>query len=855
MNKSVKNKLIIYIIPFLIIALIFSYFSSIIITKRALTDQIALKVEAIQGEQYAKVESLALNIQNISENLSIVVGNTYDDVTIEQYEHIIKQTLSSEKSLRGIGLYFEPYIFDENSQYSSIYIAKDKNEIKEIERYSSKNEYDYFSEYFYNYGKDSGKSVFTNAYYDNFTSSYLVTNITPIYDNQKFVGCVTATLQADYFQKLIKEYNEDGIDFYIVDSNGMYLSNKDISLVQEQANILNSEDEQLASIANTILTTKSDTITYSSEGKKNILYYDTIPNLKWKLIYVMPQDSISSTLNQVAIISLIISLFILVVVSLFIVFITNNFVHKPINNLLDELKKITNVNPSSNIDHTDLNTYDEFSLIGSSLINVKSNLEQYQKELDDKSSILIDKEASLKDVMEYNQAIINALPYLVFIFTRDGYCIYCKGTPYFSSVDNSDYIGKHITDIVDTDDVNIILDAFKTIQANETMRNINASYTIDGVLQYFNINISYCRENEIMYLPYRVTDLYDQLNKVKYLNQHDILTGLYNRTYYEQKLYEMVRKNAFPLTVIVSDINGLKLINDSFGTKEGDNLILQYSELLKATDVDFDLISRTSGDEFAMILPYTDKNSAKVLVDGLLLQCSEIFTNGIPLSVSFGIGTMNSETDSLSEVLKIAEDDMYQHKLYNSASKKDNTIVIINSTLQAKNPREQLHSNRVAELCEKTAKHLNMSMAEQSKLKTAGLLHDIGKIGIPENLLNKCGSLTESEYAEICKHPEIGYRILEASGNLKQISEYILAHHEKWDGSGYPRGLKGNEIPLEARIIAIADTFDAITSERSYREALPIEYAIAELVRCKGSHFEPTLVDLFIENVIPHISS
>ncbi|MFV0315295.1 MAG: HD-GYP domain-containing protein, partial [Anaerotignum sp.] len=131
-----------------------------------------------------------------------------------------------------------------------------------------------------------------------------------------------------------------------------------------------------------------------------------------------------------------------------------------------------------------------------------------------------------------------------------------------------------------------------------------------------------------------------------------------------------------------------------------------------------------------------------------------------------------------------------------------------------------------------------------------GLLHDIGKIGISENLLNKPGELTGKEYEEICKHSEIGYRIVKASENMKEISESILSHHEKWDGSGYPRGIKGEEIPIASRIIAITDTYDAMTSDRSYRLAMPKTDAIEELIRCKGTQFEPGLVDVFVNEVL-----
>jgi putative nucleotidyltransferase with HDIG domain len=201
------------------------------------------------------------------------------------------------------------------------------------------------------------------------------------------------------------------------------------------------------------------------------------------------------------------------------------------------------------------------------------------------------------------------------------------------------------------------------------------------------------------------------------------------------------------------------------------------------------------------------------------------------------------------EVLKKAEDYMYKKKLFESPSMRGKTIDTIITTLHEKNPREEQHSLRVSQICENMGIILGMSEDEIRELKSVGLLHDIGKIAIDEGILNKNGKLTSEEMEEIRKHPEIGYRILSTVNELSEMADYVLAHHERWDGFGYPKGLKGDEIPKQSLIIAIADAYDAMISDRSYRKALTKEYALSELIKNAGTQFSEDYVKIFVDQV------
>ena len=199
----------------------------------------------------------------------------------------------------------------------------------------------------------------------------------------------------------------------------------------------------------------------------------------------------------------------------------------------------------------------------------------------------------------------------------------------------------------------------------------------------------------------------------------------------------------------------------------------------------------------------------------------------------------------MEEVFKEAEDNMYRYKLSESASIKSKTIDIILNTLYEKNKMEMYHSKRVSMLSYDIASKLDLGKEQINEIKLAGLMHDIGKIGVAETILNKTGPLTEIERAEINKHAEIGYRILKASNEFFKIAVYLLEHHERWDGKGYPNKLAGEQISLPARIIAVADAYDAMTSNRFYRNSLTKEQALKEILACSGKQFDPNIARIF----------
>ena len=338
------------------------------------------------------------------------------------------------------------------------------------------------------------------------------------------------------------------------------------------------------------------------------------------------------------------------------------------------------------------------------------------------------------------------------------------------------------------------------------------------------------------------------LQAIEYLSCHDQLTGLYNRRFYDGAVKKLESEKFVPLTLLMIDVNGLKLTNDAFGHHAGDILLKRVADILTKVCRDDDVVARIGGDEFVLILPETDAQHADVIlrrINNAIL--SERLDTGM-LSVSIGVGYRTEGPESLRMAYKNAEDAMYRHKLYESTSIRSRTIDLITNTLFEKSPRESVHSRRVGLICEALAVKMDLNADAINRMRVSGLMHDIGKIGVPESILNKPYGLNHLEWNEMKRHPEIGYRILLSAPQYYEVADCVLAHHERWDGKGYPKGLRGEEIPFQARVVTLADSFEAMMSNRPYRKALSLDEAVIEIQNCSGSQFDPDIVRVFIDS-------
>jgi diguanylate cyclase len=369
----------------------------------------------------------------------------------------------------------------------------------------------------------------------------------------------------------------------------------------------------------------------------------------------------------------------------------------------------------------------------------------------------------------------------------------------------------------------------------------------DSVAPILNVN----NEVEGVVIVFRdFSEKWNRLKQIEYLNFHDDLTGLYNRRFFEEEMLRVDVKRNLPISIIMGDTNGLKLINDSFGHKIGDELLKKTAAAIKKGCREDDIIARVGGDEFVILLLNSNASQTVEVIERIKASIAKLKIGKIGLSVSFGYGTKNVRNKGIRDILIEAEDTMYKNKLSESSSMRSKTIELICETLFSKNKREMDHCTNVSNISIRLSKKLGFDKDHISTVKLIGLMHDIGKIGIEDTILNKMGSLTTQELGEMKKHPEIGYRILGSAQEFSDIATSVLQHHERWDGLGYPQGLKGNEITLEARIICIADAYDAMTSKRTYKQQKNKDDAIKEIAECAGTQFDPVLANVFVKMMV-----
>lgn len=380
---------------------------------------------------------------------------------------------------------------------------------------------------------------------------------------------------------------------------------------------------------------------------------------------------------------------------------------------------------------------------------------------------------------------------------------------------------------------------------------IEESYDLlfKGREYHFEIRCQQTEMNEALIIIRDITQRIVMEKCLRDAAEKDSLTGLYNRRSFETSIAELMAKKSGSLALVLVDIDGLKLINDTIGHVAGDRLIILAAEIISKVFSDSGFIARVGGDEFAILIDDEDDSAVEDLLSKFKQKIKE-YNQAISrydISLSFGYFIGRKEEVSAEMLFQQADNNMYQNKLLTSASAKNNIVRSLMKALEARDYITEGHVTRLNKYASKIGKAVHLSSPQLDRLELLAKFHDIGKVGIPDAILNKSSGLNEMEFKVMQTHTQIGERIARESGELGGISDLILKHHECWDGRGYPIGLIGSDIPIECRIIAIVDAFDAMTNDRPYRKAMSQKEAAEEINRCSGTQFDPELTAVFLQ--------
>jgi len=464
------------------------------------------------------------------------------------------------------------------------------------------------------------------------------------------------------------------------------------------------------------------------------------------------------------------------------------------------------------------------------------------------------KEIEMESQKDILRTIIDALPESIFYKDKESRFIgYNKKFEQF-------YNKRGIVNIIGKTDLEIYHDkevAEKFIKLDQEIMNSQKAKYYEQVLQDKKgriveevVKIPIVDKNKntwgVVGVARDITERKNMEDRLRYLSETDILTKLYNRYSFEEKSKELDIKESLPLGIIMGDVNGLKIVNDTLGHLEGDKLLINISNILKELCEEEGYVFRWGGDEFVILLPNFNEEKCDKIIEDINNKCTNTQHEFIQLSIALAREVKKNLKDDIYDYIKKAEEKLYRKKLLEKKSVKSSIMESLKKSLEEKSLETKEHTERVTEYALSIGNIMGLETSELDELILAAELHDIGKIAINEEILLKKGKLTAEEFEIIKTHTEKGYRIINASSELDNVAKCVLTHHEKYDGTGYPLGLKGEEIPIIARIINVADSYDVMTHDRVYKKAIKKEDAIKELKRCSGSQFDPKIVECFI---------
>ncbi|MBP1924357.1 diguanylate cyclase (GGDEF)-like protein/PAS domain S-box-containing protein/putative nucleotidyltransferase with HDIG domain [Sedimentibacter acidaminivorans] len=726
----------------------------------------------------------------------------------------------------------------------------------------------------YQAAKKSGVPVFSPVYKHFVMDDLTVSAAYPIYNKDKvLLGVlgthITLTRIDNYLKEIVESKNAIALIMEI-NSRDLVANSFDINNFKtlEDGSVKRLTIDEIGNSAiiqayNKYLNTNESN--FIINNCKDKLYINLTPHYKdgfdWLVITAIPESLFIINIMENIKFTLLFTIVALVISILISYKVTNKYL-KPIDTLIEINEKFANGDlhkRATIIRNDEIGMMSKsFNKMADTIYILINNLESKVKE---RTLELEETNNELKESKEQLHLILDSAVEAIFGLDNKGNCTYCNASclAMLGYSIQDELIGKNMHQQIHhtyRDGKPMIFEDCMIHQAHllgdGTHVNDEVFWRKDGT----SVDVEYYsypqyKDDKIVGLVVTFLDITESrknLEHIKYLSRHDSLTGLYNRMFFDEELKRLDNKSNFPISIIFGDINGLKLTNDIFGHAVGDELIKKSAEILQKVCRESDVAARVGGDEFTILLPNTERKDARKIITRIKKEFAKERIVAIKGNISMGCATKINNDDDIETVMENAENAMYKEKTLNKKTINSDTINTIMETLHDKSPREKIHSINVSNICEKIGNQMKLSETEMKKLKEAGFYHDIGKIVLGDDILYENEEVFEEDSKEIHQHPIVGYRVLNSFEDTMDLAELVLSHHERWDGKGYPKGLKGEEIPLLARIIAVAEYYDEFTNSMN-EKIFSNEEAVLKIKEEKGLKLDPKIIDAFTKLV------
>jgi diguanylate cyclase (GGDEF)-like protein/PAS domain S-box-containing protein len=581
--------------------------------------------------------------------------------------------------------------------------------------------------------------------------------------------------------------------------------------------------------------------------------------LNWYIVSAVPYSLFMEDI-KINIFNTVIILILATIISVIIYFIITHKLFRPIDTLIETMSKLSAGDLTQRVPISRNDEIGKISAIFNQTAEVMNDLVNHlEASVEERTADLMEANEALQQTKEDLYLILDSTAEGIFGLDIDGNCSFCNNRciELLGYHHQHDLIGKNMHSMIHHSSVDSASLGYDGCKIMNTLRTGESAFVDNEVFWKADgcfLDVEYysypqLKDGILSGAVVTFTDATERRRneeQIRYLSCHDALTGLLNRGCFERTLKQYDTKSNLPITIMFADLNGLKLVNDVFGHSSGDLLIKKAAEVLKKTCRNEDILARVGGDEFIVLLPRTEPKDAKKIIERVEKELSKERVNGLSCSMALGFDTKSSFYDDIEKVMSSAESEMYHVKMLMKKSFGNDTINTIMNSLQQRSDQERVHSENIARLCEQMGWEMKLSDPDIKKLRDAGYMHDIGKIVLTDEILNNMHELSEYETQMKRQHPVVGYRLLNLFDDTLDLADVVYAHHERFDGTGYPKGLKGDEIPLISRIITLAEYYERLVTRELVLGNLEWEDVYQKIRNGAGTSFDPDLVESFI---------